>query len=87
MEKTELKKAPVVKYQVGGIFAAIWENNINGHDGNVIRMLSATIERRYKDGEEWKSTNSFKANDLPKLALIANKCYAFMNEKGEFLQE
>lgn len=46
--------------------AAIWKND--GKNGPYYR---ATFSRRYKDGEIWKSTESFNAEDLPDLMLVA----------------
>jgi len=31
--------------------------------------------KAYKEGEDWKYTNSFNIEDLPKVALVANEAY------------
>jgi len=42
------------------------------------------IERNYRDKDDkWKSTSSFKINDLPKVILVANKAYEFLSIKAD----
>ena len=40
---------PVAKFRAGQISAAIWENEISVKNGNRVKMLKATVQRRYKD--------------------------------------
>jgi len=48
--------------RVGGIEATVWKNTNGGKE-----YLSVTLKRNYKDASgEWKSTHSFRQNDLPK---------------------
>ena len=66
-ETAEPKKAPAEKIRVGLITASIWENtNDKGTFHNV------SFERRYKDGDQWKSTHSYGFNDLLDLAKAAD---------------
>ncbi len=66
---------PVKKIVVGGIQAAIWENS--GRDGKP--FYSVSLDKRYKDSNnEWKSSSSLKATDLPKAILALEKAYEFM---------
>ena len=52
MAKT--KQQPVHEVRLGAIKATIWENQTTaGMRHNV------TVSRSYKDGEEWKQTESF----------------------------
>lgn len=64
---------PIKKISVGGIEAAIWENA--SKEGN--KYFTTTMERNYKDGEEWKKTNSLRTSDLPKAILTLQKAYEF----------
>ena len=66
-EAPEKKSAPVAKVRVGLITASIWENkNDNGS------FLNVTFERRYKTGDQWKSTRSYGVGDLLELAKCAD---------------
>ena len=48
------KQRPAHEIQMGAIRATIWENETT----NGIRF-NVTVSRLYKDGEEWKQTDSF----------------------------
>ena len=64
--------APIKKYVVGGIQAAIWENSSS--EGRSYHTVS--LDRRYKNkNDEWKSTNSFRASDIPKAIMALQKAY------------
>jgi hypothetical protein len=58
----------------GTLNASIWENEIE-QDHKRFTTYSVTIERRYKEGEEWKSSKSFRANELLQVAYLANQAY------------
>ncbi|MBN1940797.1 MAG: hypothetical protein JW772_01290 [Candidatus Diapherotrites archaeon] len=66
--------SPIKKFKAGGIQVAVWENQ--GKEGNVFNSVS--LDKRYKDGEEWKSSSSFKLNDLPKAILALQKAYEYL---------
>jgi hypothetical protein len=70
---------PVKKIKIGGIEAAVWENTSS--EGN--KFYNVTMERNYKDGEEWKKTSSLRENDLPKAILALQKAYEFIAIKEE----
>ena len=66
-EAAETKNPPAGKVRVGLITASIWENKTEkGTFHNV------TFERRYKDGDQWKSSHSYNADDLLALAKAAD---------------
>ena len=64
---------PVKKVSVGGIEAAVWENS--SKEGN--KYFTTSMERNYKDGDEWKKTGSLRTTDLPKAILALQKAYEF----------
>lgn len=53
---------PVEKFTVDGVNVAIWENQ--GPKG---AFRTATIQLRYKDGNEWKESRSYGPKDLEKI--------------------
>ena len=74
-----MKAKPVKKYKVGGVQAAIWENQALNPQGQQETFHSVTMERRYKDKEgNWKTSESFRAGDLPKAILLLSKAYEFV---------
>ena len=65
---TNESKKPIHKISVGnGVTASIWENPTN----NGI-LHAVHVERRYKDGEEWKTSNSFVGSQV----LLVSKAYS-----------
>ena len=59
------QQTPIAKFRAGQVSAALWENQIEV-GGRPVRMLKATIQRRYKDADgQWKSSTSFSRNEIP----------------------
>lgn len=68
---------PVHEIRLGRVKAAIWENETqNGTRFNV------TVQRLYKDGDEWKSSDSFGRDDLPLLAKVLDRAHSYCFEHG-----
>lgn len=63
---------PVAKFTAGQVSAAIWENQATTKAGKQVTMLKATVERRYKDKDGWKSSGSFSRNEIPLAAETAD---------------
>ena len=68
---------PEKKFKCGPISASIWAEDKTVESG-VIKFHSINITKVYKDGDEWKHTNSFNTEDLPKVALVANEAYKYI---------
>lgn len=70
------KPKPIHEIRVGAIKAAIWKNeSSNG------RFYNATFTRLYKDGEEWRTSDSFGRDDLPLLASIAGRANSWIYDQ------
>ena len=46
---------PVKKFRVGNVTVAVWKNE---------DFHSVTLQKSYKDGEEWKNTDSLSGGDI-----------------------
>lgn len=66
MSETE-KTRPVKSIRLGTIEASIWENDNDGR-----KTHSVTFKRSYKDGEEWKNSDSYWAEHLLLLGKVAD---------------
>ena len=62
---------PVAEVRIGRVKAAIWPNGTDGRTRH-----NVTFSRLYKDGDEWKSTQSFSRNDLLLLAKVADQAHS-----------
>jgi len=59
--------APVDKFTDGHVQVSIWENNSVG------AFRAATVQLRYKDGEQWKTGTSYGPTDLEHLESAARE--------------
>jgi hypothetical protein len=73
--------SPKKKFQCGGVVATVWENEQTGNEG-AFTVESVGFSKRYKRNDgSWDSTNSFRKNDLPKIQLVCQKAYEYLNER------
>ena len=68
---------PEKTFRCGPITASIWAET-KTVNGEMVKFYSISIDKAYKNGDEWKHTNSFAAEDLPKVALVANEAYKYI---------
>ena len=74
---------PEITFRAGGISAAVWLNT-RQMKGQSVQDRTVVIKRSYKDNKnEWKNSNSLRANDLPKAAICINKAYEYLVTKSE----
>jgi hypothetical protein len=61
---------------------ALWEDEI-GVNGRKVKVLKATVERRYKDKDgEWKSSGSFARKEIPLVIWCLQRAFDHMIEEG-----
>lgn len=83
MAKEEKKKSKEPIFHIrgaGGLSLACWENTGQGKQGEVT-FKSFTFQRSYKDGDEWKNTESLRVRDLLPLSEMLKDAYKKANEK------
>ncbi|MBT4604511.1 hypothetical protein HOC01_02635 [archaeon] len=69
------KNYPQKKYRAGAISATVWSNSFQNEKGSG-SYNTVSLERIYQDKEgNWKSTNSLRLNDLPKVAAVMQRAY------------
>jgi len=69
---------PTHEVRLGAVKAAIWAN-----DTKVGVRYGVTFQRLYKDGEEWKTTDSFGRDDLPLIAKVADMAHTWIFREGK----
>jgi len=67
------KNKPVHDVRLGAIKAAIWAKGpeLGGPEKN-------TLTRLYKDGEQWKRSESFGRDDLPFIEKVADEAFRWI---------
>lgn len=70
---------PVHEIRMGRIKATIWGNELEagGFRHNV------QLRRLYKDGEEWKQSDSFGRDDLPLVAKVADMANTWIHQRAQ----
>ena len=70
-------RKPEKKFSCGPVSASIWAKT-KTVEGETVKFYSVTITKAYKEGEDWKYTNSFNIEDIPKVVLVANEAYKYI---------
>ncbi|MCO6438534.1 MAG: hypothetical protein J5J06_15695 [Phycisphaerae bacterium] len=76
---TQQTQAPIKEFRAGSVRAAIWREDILDQ-GRPIVKHSVKIQKRYfdKGTGEWRDTDYFFPNDLPRLRLVAEKSFEYI---------
>lgn len=82
-QKESAGNKPEKKFRAGAVSATIWKNKGKKANGEEFEYSTISIDRNYKDGEDWKTSNSFRVNDLPKLGAVADLAYKYLVSKEE----
>ena len=69
---------PAQKIRSGALEVTIWKN-----DGDKGAWYSVTPRRSYKQGEEWKETDSFGFDDLLVLAKLLDLAHTWILERHQ----
>jgi len=64
---------PANKFRDGGLTVTIWKN-----DSEKEPWYSVNATRRYKQGEEWKESDSFGFDDLLPLAKLLDQAHTWI---------
>ena len=77
-------QTPSLELKAGSIRATAWPKEVTHNDKKWVEH-SIRIQKCYKDERsgEWKTTTYFRREDMPKLALIANKVFEYLILKEE----
>ena len=73
--------APIKVIRAGTISASVWKDEVEKDGATAIRH-SIRIQKRFRqDNGEWKNTDYFFPEDLPKLQLVAAKAFELVTLK------
>ena len=68
---------PVESFRLRGVSASIFANHVKS-EGRDRTFHKVSLQRHYKDGEEWKQTTSFSRDDLPVLATLIERSWNYI---------
>ena len=84
----EEKNQPCASFQSGNISSAVWKEEVQ-KDGDTYIQYSVKIQKQFKKTKEseYKPTNYYFRDELPRLQLVVAKAYEFIclhgNKKTE----
>ena len=70
---TKVNQPPVQKIRHGAVSASIWRQETAKGP-----MFNVTFQRAYKEGDDWKNSESFGRRDLLVVALIAARAFEWI---------
>lgn len=72
---------PVKEFRMGSVRISLWENRVE-QDGMAVARHSATLNKRYRDKEgQWRDTTTLFADDLLRVAMLAQQAAVWMDVK------
>ena len=75
MDKPKTK--PVKTFRAKNVSISIFMNE-HEKDGKTFKLPSFCLQKRYRDGDEWKTSASLFLEDLPKAVNVINKAYDYI---------
>ncbi len=76
------KQQPTKEIRLGSIKAALWKN-----DTEAGVRYNVTFSRLYRDGDSWKSTDSFGRDDLLLLGKVADQAHSWICSQNGIPEE
>lgn len=76
------KQQPTKEIRLGAIKAAVWKN-----DTEAGVRYNVTFSRLYREGESWKSTESFGRDDLLLLGKVADQAHSWICSQNGIPEE
>ena len=70
---------PVKVFRLRGVSASVFENHSKSDDRDVT-FHKVSVQRAFRDGDEWKNTTSFGRDDLPIANLLLKQAWQFILE-------
>ena len=70
---------PVETFRRRGISASVFLNTVK-KDDRTLTFHKVQLQKTFKDGKEFRSTNSFGREDLPIAALLLQRAWEFVLE-------
>lgn len=74
----QVTNKPAHEIRLGSIRATVWMNKTEKGP-----MYNTTLERNYRDGEEWRSSDSFGRDDLLSLGFVASEALRWIMQQRE----
>ncbi len=74
---SEEKKKPEIAFRIGRVNGAVWRHVVQG-TGEAVYNVTLVKRVKEKESENYKDVTTFYPDELPAVALIAERCYEFI---------
>jgi hypothetical protein len=64
---------PAAKFRLGFVTASVWKNGSG--------FFNVTVQRSYKEDDEWKNSESFNAGDLLNAAKVLTRAEEWISQQ------
>ena len=78
--KKSMNEKPTHEVRLGAIKAAVWRNKTETSG----TRFNVKFSRIYKDGDAWKSTESFGRDDLLLLSKVADQTHSWIHQQEQW---
>lgn len=68
-KKRKRETNPEKVFRIGYVSASIFPHDVEA-DGNKRTIRSVSVQKRYRDGDDWKYTASFNLAELPQVQRV-----------------
>lgn len=72
--------APEKQFRIGLVSASVFANEVQTENGKR-RIRNVNLQRRYREGDEWKSSTSFGLGDLPNAIRVLQLAQDYVEAK------
>ena len=73
-----MKDKPMHEVRLGAIKAAVWRN-----ETETGARFNVKLSRIYKEGDAWKSTDSFGRDDLLLVSKVADQAHSWIHQQEQ----
>ena len=73
---------PIKRFKANSITATVWENVYEQKSGQERKLFSVSLEKSYRDKEEWKKTTNLTVNDIPRAILVYQQAYQYLTQEA-----
>jgi len=78
--KNASNSKPVQTYRLHGVSVSIFANHAKANGEDTV-FYKVSIQRTYKDGDEFRTTTSFGRDDLPIVEILARRASEYIFEQ------
>lgn len=71
---------PEKVFRIGSVSASVFVNKVDTDNGKR-DIRNVNLQRRYKDGDEWKSSSSFGLGDMPQAIEVLRRSLDYVAGK------